>query len=261
MNSRRYSEPRKSIPESIKTQIRIEAKHCCSICGASSPLEFHHIDENRENNSLENIILLCCNHHREFHKGNIKRKELELYKRKLSIITSRNNELDFYLRKIGWVTDNLFLNQWSSINEMIGEEHYISELIRDKFIMVANNITQTNFPDGIYSQLNNILNNLANSLNVIVLAFEQNPHVEYDAQSKKYYLSRRWKGRRWYSPEEYNRLHQIDVDFEENLCDLYKNLCLNILNLQKYIWEELDFDYLDRVRIKATFCRYYSQQV
>ena len=68
---------------------------------------------------------------------------------------------------------------------MIGEEHYISELIRDKFIMVANNITQTNFPDGIYSQLNNILNNLANSLNVIVLAFEQNPHVEYDAQSNR----------------------------------------------------------------------------
>ena len=64
----------------------------------------------------------------------------------------------------------------------------------------------------------------------------------------------------WYSPEEYNRLHQIDVDFEENLYDSYENLYLNILNLQKYIWEELDFDYLDRVRIKATFYRYYSQQ-
>ena len=81
---KQYQNPRKAIPESVKMQIRIEARHSCAICGNSSTLEFHHIDENRENNSLDNIILLCRNHHGEFHKGYIKKNELIEYKKNLT---------------------------------------------------------------------------------------------------------------------------------------------------------------------------------
>jgi len=36
----------------------------CSICGSTENLELHHIDNNRENNDLSNIQLLCRNCHR-----------------------------------------------------------------------------------------------------------------------------------------------------------------------------------------------------
>lgn len=259
MNAKRYSTQRKSIPEKIKMQIRIEAGHCCSICGANSPLEFHHIDEDRENNTLENIILLCCNHHREFHKGNITKKEMEEYKRRLETNRIRNDELNFYLDKIGWITNNLFLEQWSNINQMIGTEHFISDSVKDKFEEVARCIERTNFPTETHIGFNNIFNNIAISIKNLVKVFMQNPHVEYDERCKRYYLSRRWKGLRKYPQAEYDQLHQIDVNFEENLFISYMDLCLNILAFQEYIWNKLDYAYLDRVRIEATFYKYYSQ--
>lgn len=48
----------------------------CAICGYSEEvdiLEVHHIDENRQNNNLENLIILCPNCH----------KKLTLHKYKL----------------------------------------------------------------------------------------------------------------------------------------------------------------------------------
>lgn len=44
---------------------------CCG-CGYDkykSILEVHHIDENRNNNSLDNLIILCSNCHQSIHRG------------------------------------------------------------------------------------------------------------------------------------------------------------------------------------------------
>jgi 5-methylcytosine-specific restriction endonuclease McrA len=44
---------------------------CCEICGYSTleVLHVHHKDENRSNNDLSNLIILCPTHHVEVHKG------------------------------------------------------------------------------------------------------------------------------------------------------------------------------------------------
>ena len=34
-------------------------------------LEVHHIDGNRDNNILDNLIILCANHHSKVHRGSI----------------------------------------------------------------------------------------------------------------------------------------------------------------------------------------------
>lgn len=46
-------------------------KPCCDICGYSTleVLHVHHKDENRLNNDLSNLIILCPTHHVEVHKG------------------------------------------------------------------------------------------------------------------------------------------------------------------------------------------------
>lgn len=54
----------------------------CEVCGSDKNLEVHHIDENRQNNNVENLILLCKSCHKKKH---IKRDELGKF------ISSKNN--------------------------------------------------------------------------------------------------------------------------------------------------------------------------
>jgi hypothetical protein len=39
----------------------------CVICGFDKIVDLHHLDENKKNNSKENLIGLCPNHHKMFH--------------------------------------------------------------------------------------------------------------------------------------------------------------------------------------------------
>lgn len=39
----------------------------CAICGFNKIVDLHHLDENKSNNSKENLIGLCPNHHKMFH--------------------------------------------------------------------------------------------------------------------------------------------------------------------------------------------------
>ena len=45
----------------------------CANCGITEEcvLEVHHIDENRENNDADNLIILCANCHCRVHRGNL----------------------------------------------------------------------------------------------------------------------------------------------------------------------------------------------
>lgn len=63
-----------------------EYQHKCSICGYNEEpniLQVHHIDENRQNNQLNNLIVLCPNCHAKITYGKYKlidRKTLVKYK-------------------------------------------------------------------------------------------------------------------------------------------------------------------------------------
>jgi hypothetical protein len=49
----------------------------CEVCGFKEHIcciEIHHIDEDRDNNDLSNIKVVCCNCHRRHHRGDLKPK-------------------------------------------------------------------------------------------------------------------------------------------------------------------------------------------
>lgn len=57
---------RKAIPNSKEKKVLVMSKHCCCICQAEriyKPVAIHHIDGNNSNNKLENLAVLCLDHH------------------------------------------------------------------------------------------------------------------------------------------------------------------------------------------------------
>ena len=82
MSSKFYDESRPAISAELRRTIEVESGHCCAIkiCGEHTYLEIHHIDQNRNNNKLENLILLCDKHHKMAHREIIDRKALRQYK-------------------------------------------------------------------------------------------------------------------------------------------------------------------------------------
>lgn len=86
MSKNTYDQPRPTISADIRRAVQVESGHTCAIkgCTEHTYLEIHHIDENRENNTLENLVLLCDKHHKMAHANVIDRKALREYKKLLS---------------------------------------------------------------------------------------------------------------------------------------------------------------------------------
>lgn len=86
MSKSTYDQPRPTISADLRRVVQVESGHTCAIkgCTEHTYLEIHHIDENRENNTLENLVLLCDKHHKMAHANVIDRKALREYKKLLS---------------------------------------------------------------------------------------------------------------------------------------------------------------------------------
>lgn len=87
----KYTGKRPTISADIKRAIAIESGHACAIkgCNEHTYNEYHHIDGNRENNKLENLIYLCDKHHKMSHSGEIDCKALKEYK-KINLTSNQN---------------------------------------------------------------------------------------------------------------------------------------------------------------------------
>jgi len=80
-----YEKERPHLPADIKRQVMTEAGHCCSIQQCNEHIvEIHHIDENRENNDPNNLVVLCDKHHKLAHRKVITRMDLRKYKELLT---------------------------------------------------------------------------------------------------------------------------------------------------------------------------------
>jgi len=82
MTDSKYNEARPSISAELRRAVEVESGHACAVknCGEHTYLEIHHINTNREDNRVENLILLCDKHHKMAHAGVIDRKALRQYK-------------------------------------------------------------------------------------------------------------------------------------------------------------------------------------
>jgi hypothetical protein len=77
-----------------KTYKKVTAK--CVICGFDKVVDLHHIDHNTKNNSENNLVGLCPNHHKMIHRFEYRKEILEKLKEK-GFNTPKDAKLDFYL--------------------------------------------------------------------------------------------------------------------------------------------------------------------
>lgn len=86
MTDPKYECERPPLSAELRRAVEVESGHACAIyrCNEHTYLEIHHINENREDNRVENLILLCDKHHKMAHAEVIDRKALREYKSRLS---------------------------------------------------------------------------------------------------------------------------------------------------------------------------------
>jgi hypothetical protein len=66
----------------------------CVVCGFEKVVDLHHLDENSKNNSINNLIGLCPNHHKMLHHFNYRREMLNSLKEK-GFNPPKDPKLDF----------------------------------------------------------------------------------------------------------------------------------------------------------------------
>ena len=82
------------ISEGYYTRIsRSNKDDICEKCGSSETIEVHHIDRNRKNNKIENLLLLCKSCHSKEHKVILHIKRMRL---KYEKVKSGTKQLKFF---------------------------------------------------------------------------------------------------------------------------------------------------------------------
>ena len=54
----------------LRRQVHILYDHTCVICGSADNLQVHHVDGDKRNDDISNLMLLCCWCHMMFHPNN-----------------------------------------------------------------------------------------------------------------------------------------------------------------------------------------------
>lgn len=76
---------RKKYSKEIEARLLVESKHTCNICWRNKHVQIHHINENSNDSSEENLIVVCLDCHSEIHSNkrlvkNYSPETLRLYK-------------------------------------------------------------------------------------------------------------------------------------------------------------------------------------
>lgn len=121
---------RPQIPAKIKREVLVEAGHRCAIPNCrQTTLEVAHIEpyEKVKKHEAFNLIALCPNCHTRFHKGEIDKKSIKIYKAKLVFLSDRYSKFELAVLDELSKKDRVFIG---------GGDLMIIDLLDDKLIEI-----------------------------------------------------------------------------------------------------------------------------
>jgi len=242
---KQYNEKRPNIPADTRRIIEVDAGHKCTIknCNEHTYLEIHHINQNREDNKIDNLILLCDKHHKMAHANKIDRKALKEYKKLLNIqiqyhetmvsddfYTNLINEFESRILKIGfdWLK-TLPQVDWSLKVEDYQRLYSLIEWIESRD-WIENNDIQNSFKI------------LSKNIQKAIKTFEQ--HMT-QARNKYYFIDKFYKQVDYYSAPGLREKLQKDFDnYTYNLIDLTIEVANNFNTIFRIIRRDIDNTFL-----------------
>jgi len=161
MSVKNYDAARPKIPAELERMVKTEAGHKCAIkwCSEHTYLEIHHINENREDNRIDNLILLCDKHHKMSHADAIDRKSLKIYKQFLHMdnhgsLLERFNKLESMLEESGAIPKH-------------GKEAYKAiNIILEEAVLLGRNLRGTQKGNSVAQQIFDLLRAHGDQMNV-----------------------------------------------------------------------------------------------
>ncbi len=247
---KQYNVKRPNIPADIIRIIKVEAGHKCSIkyCNEHTYLEIHHINQNREDNSVDNLILLCDKHHKMAHANKIDRKALEEYKKLLNI------QIQHYEHIVSNNSGNFYSNLSTDFGNKIKDIGFdwLSNLPKadwalkiDEYNKLCSLLDWLNSRDWAVNNSNTILNflfqKLSKSINLALKTFES-----YMIRVNNYYVTEKiYKNRNAYYNQELRT--QLEKQYDNhiyNLIDLTIEVARNFNEIFRAIRKEVDSNFL-----------------
>ncbi len=125
---------RKPIPQKIKAVLQKEIGSVCPFCQNKDVdhFEFHHIDENPENNEVSNLLMLCPTCHSKITKGDITKEEVIKVKQRVSgeLKPKLPKDIEELLKKAKDVRND---SKFSEAKEIYVEALKLSEKLNDGY--------------------------------------------------------------------------------------------------------------------------------
>jgi len=100
LNSARYHK--------IKPELYEKLAKKCVICGFNKIIELHHVDHNNKNNSEDNLVGLCPNHHKMVHHREYQKEIFNILKEK-GFKIPKSEYSDGFFKKNKYIEPNLTL--------------------------------------------------------------------------------------------------------------------------------------------------------
>lgn len=256
---KQYDDKRPNIPADIRRIIEVDAGHKCTIknCSEHTYLEIHHINLNREDNRVDNLILLCNKHHKMAHANKIDRKSLKEYKKLLNtqiqdyetmINNKINNSDSFYknllnefenrIRKIkfNWL-ETLPEVDWSLKTNDYNELSSLVKWINSRY-SIEN--------DDLVSSFKNLSISIENTLKIFELHITQ-PREDY------YFIEKFYKQVEYYANPELRK--QLESEFDNHIYKLIDStieVAKNFNTVFKIIRRDIDSNFLSDIGIIPT---------
>lgn len=237
--NKKYSESRPNISADLRREVNTEAGHTCTVklCMEHTYLEIHHIDENRENNILDNLILLCDKHHKMAHAKKISRKELKNYKAMLNGGNSSDDKMtEFYRDFVNFISKNMFLVHWINISDNLIATSIEGEIL-DGFNEVETKVFRSTLP-GAFPELDNAILELGTHINYLRLHFTKSKHSHL-FENKWWRRDMRWKKVMLEQDEYQKRYDEVEV-WQKELYKKHCNLVVALNYFAKAVRETID---------------------